>query len=107
MTDVLDTLKKLPTECFAKTPLGETVKIKRGVMGYYKVTTSLVGLVDIDKVNEGMGCSKAQQAAMLAGSMFGWETPGADPDIYDEDGKVSADKLHALLKKREARDNEN
>lgn len=86
MTDVLETLKKLPAECFAITPLGQTVKIKRGEMGHYPITTSLTALVDIDKVNEGMGCSKAQREAMLAGSMWGWEVPAANPDMYDAVG---------------------
>ena len=87
MADVLETLKKLPPECFAVTPLGHVVNIQRGVMGHYLVPKSLIGLVDIDKVNEGMGCSKAQREAMLGGSMFGWHIPAADPDNYDENGK--------------------
>ena len=30
------------------------------------------------------GVTKAQEAAMLAGSMFGWQTPPPIPKNYDE-----------------------
>ena len=33
-----------------------------------------------------MGVTKAQAAAMEAGSMFGWHVPGADPKNYDDNG---------------------
>ena len=32
------------------------------------------------------GMTKAQAAAMEAGSMFGWHVPGADPKNYDDNG---------------------
>ena len=41
----------------------------------------------MDECNESGGVSKAQAAAMLAGSMFGWEVPAADPKNYDEQGQ--------------------
>ena len=37
--------------------------------------------------NERGGVTKAQTAAMLAGSLFGWEVPAADPKNYDEQGQ--------------------
>jgi len=40
-----------------------------------------------DAINEQIGVTRAQAAAMLAGSMFGWACPGADPANYDEQGK--------------------
>ena len=38
------------------------------------------------EMNDMFGYTKAQVAAMEAGSMFGWNVPGADPSRYDEQG---------------------
>lgn len=41
-----------------------------------------------DEMNKKLGITKAQAEAMVAGSMFGWHTPAADPKNYDENGKA-------------------
>lgn len=46
-----------------------------------------------DLINQRMGVTKAQEAAMLAGSMFRWESKLADPRYYDEQGVLRRDRL--------------
>ena len=41
-----------------------------------------------DKFNEKLGVSKAQEQAMLAGSMIRWDSIAAKPKSYDENGKA-------------------
>jgi len=41
----------------------------------------------VDEQNAKMGVSRAQEEAMKAGSMFGWDVPAADPKNYDDAGK--------------------
>ena len=40
----------------------------------------------VDAANEVNGVTKAQSAAMKAGSMLGWDAPAADPANYDDQG---------------------
>ena len=37
-------------------------------------------------LNRQFGVSKAQEAAMVAGSMYGWDSPLVDQNKYDENG---------------------
>lgn len=77
---------KLPEICFVTMPsTGETVVVKRYEMGYYPQEPH-VALRDADEMNMLIDVSKAQQEAMLHGSMFGWDCPAADPNTYDENG---------------------
>lgn len=42
----------------------------------------------VEEYNRNLGVTKAQEAAMKAGSMFGFQVPAADPKNYDVDGKL-------------------
>ena len=54
---------------------GKVVAVKRGEMGHYPVTTAYTA----DELNKVEGNTPLQVECMLNGSMFGWETPGANP----------------------------
>lgn len=81
----------LPEVCFSILPsTGDVIIIKHGESGYYRCEYSTE-----DKAfnrefandrNANLGVSKAQVEAMLAGSMYGWDVPVADPKSYDVNG---------------------
>lgn len=74
-----DKFDRLPRVCLAITPGTENpVRIVRGESGYYPVHPA----TDVARFNNERGITEHQVEAMLAGSMFGWECPGADPDEY-------------------------
>ena len=65
--------------------------VKKGESGYYRSDLTPVygedGKQFVEELNQKGGITKAQEAAMLAGSMFGWQAPAADPRNYDEQGQ--------------------
>lgn len=83
----------LPEVCFSILPsTGDAIIIKHGESGYYRCEYSTE-----DKAfnrefandrNANLGVSKAQVEAMLAGSMYGWDVPAADPKSYDVNGTL-------------------
>ena len=89
---VIPIRSSLPEHCFTVLQAeGSIVALERGKKGYFP--TSEGGNLDTsrksaDMLNRKLGVSKAQEAAMAAGSMFGWDTPAADPKNYDEEGKA-------------------
>ena len=83
----------LPEVCFSILPsTGDVIIIKHGESGYYRCEYSTE-----DKAfnrefandrNANLGVSKAQVEAMIAGSMYGWDVPAADPKSYDVNGTL-------------------
>ena len=77
-TDDPLTAPGLPPLCYARHPeTGATVLIVRGEAGYHPVQTFLTP----PQLNAALAepPTDAQVQAMLTGSMFGWQVPGADP----------------------------
>lgn len=78
---------KLPELCFSHIPDGLTpIVIQFGESGYRRVDMSKYPMAlsnarrFVKEMNDKMGVTPAQRSAMQFGSMFGWDTPGADPD---------------------------
>ena len=90
---VIPLRSSLPVQCFSTLPSsGELILLTRGEKGYnpcydFSSPDAQQNREFADDRNVKNGVSKAQEAAMLAGSMFGWQTPAADPKNYDEQGQ--------------------
>lgn len=99
----------LPLQCYSTLPsTGELILIYRGKDGYSPCGAS----TDDPKENLRMaevrntrhGVSKAKEAAMVAGSMFGWNVPAADPKNYDSNGNpmpIRGNRFDALSERYE------
>lgn len=85
-------ISKLPELCYAvHIENGHTVVLKRGEVGYFDTGYGPQGQDIVDRLNERLGVTKAQAAAMELGSIAGFHAPGADPDRYDDAGKPKRD----------------
>ena len=89
----------LPDQCYCVLPgSDEIIIVKKGESGYYR--TDLYGhdradaISIVNECNGLGGVTKAQEQAMLAGSIFGWDTCAADPKNYDEQGQPVKPKRH-------------
>ena len=89
---VIPLRSSLPDKCFSYLEsTGEMIVITKGEKGY-----TPTGIYPQDSspkkgvaaANEANGVTQAQEAAMVAGSMFGWHVLGADPKNYDEHGQA-------------------
>lgn len=77
----------LPETCFSVLPSsGQLIIIKKGESGYYPSEWDTGSREENREIasshNARRGITDIQEAAMLAGSMFGWNTPGANPQWY-------------------------
>lgn len=81
--NIAKVMEALPTMCFALLPgTKEVIGIKKGERGYY--TTKDMTPEDVATFNKKLGVTPAQREAMLAGSLFGFDVPGANPQLYAE-----------------------
>ena len=88
----------LPTFCYGYLPTeGKLIRIDFAESGYTPVREDESNKT-AKELNEKIGVTLAQAEAMLAGSMFGWNVPAANPKNYDKDGK-----LLKKIQKREER----
>lgn len=89
--------RSLPRTCLSVLEsTGELIKITLGEAGYEKA--DFPGTSDkrevADNINRAAGITKAQEAAMVCGSMFGWKALGADPKNYDAEGRPIPPRQH-------------
>ena len=89
---VIPLRSSLPERCFSVLQsTGEVIAIERGKSGYLVTDNECAPSLArkaADLLNRKLGVSKQQEAAMSAGSMFGWDTPAADPRNYDAEGNA-------------------
>ena len=84
----------LPDSCFTYIPAdgrkAEIIYLKRGEMGYYRTgvftENAQTARESVNKRNALIGVSRAQEEAMKAGSMWGWNCPAASPENWTNEG---------------------
>ena len=88
---VIPLRSSLPEKCFVYVDSTDEIGIvNRGEEGYHPANLApemnVTKQKSVEYLNDAMGISKAQVAAMSAGSLFGWPTKAADPANYNEEG---------------------
>ncbi|MET3436027.1 hypothetical protein [Sphingomonas sp. 1185] len=74
----------LPEMCAVLSPIThQPIVIERGHAGHWPLPDDMT----IERINAVFKAAPPQIEAMLVGSMFGWDVPGADPSRYDTDGR--------------------
>ncbi len=90
---VIPLRSSLPEKCYVYVESTDKIGlVERGEMGYRTMAFIPDGASSkkdgVALLNEMKGITKAQAAAMNAGSLFGWETKAADPANYNEQGEL-------------------
>lgn len=95
-TGIIPLRSSLPEKCFSHLEsTGEVIVITKGEKGYTPTGNYALGTTPEEAVtalNKANKVTPAQRVAMVAGSMFGWAVPAADPKNYDENGIAIAPK---------------
>lgn len=104
--DINNGKDKLPSMCYAvHNTEGSVIIVKNGETGYYNTSIGTKDAAEsreiVDEYNAKLGVSKAQAAAMYAGSMFGFHVPAANPEMYDENGSPKRQSLDSRIKSAE------
>jgi hypothetical protein len=92
-----ENILKLPDHCFSVcNTTGRVIKLCAGMSGFYdqskyayiqdKAKKMMTSEQIAQELNDELGITPAQREAMDAGSMWGWEVPGANVDNYNPDG---------------------
>ena len=105
---VIPLRSSLPEQCYNLLPsTGGLILVKKGETGFFKTDLPDMGREKnralVLEANEKLGVSRAQAEAMLAGSMFGWQTQAADPCSYDEQGHMLTPKQRFQKERGKAR----
>jgi hypothetical protein len=87
-----DNLNKLPESCFvfieSNSPGHYIGMVKRGERGYYPTSYDVEdkehAKLTVDFMNEKLEVTKVQAECMYNGSLFGWDTPGANVDYVQQ-----------------------
>lgn len=95
MSGTQNVLSKLPAVVYVDNPRNaagcpfyvncdaQVIAIKRGERGFFPIYTPLTAA----HLNAPLNVTPAQLEAMRLGSMFGFDSPCANPDNYDAKGK--------------------
>ena len=90
LLDKLARERDLPRYCYSRNSVtGEDVVLTFPEKGYRPLRQEDSGK-PASVLNQELGVTYQQVAAMQIGSMFSWNVPGADPKSYDESGRPIA-----------------
>ena len=82
--------KRLPEMCFFVGEDGDLRQIQRGIEGFFvmcvQLRTKELNQRKANKLNADLGVTKRQVSAMVYGSLYGWDSPGANPNGYTVSG---------------------
>ena len=96
---------ELPDFCLSTLPsTGQLIVLRKGERGYYASEWDTGKREENQNIarehNRRRGISDIQEAAMRAGSMFGWNLPGADPQWYLDNARY----VNAMMAKGHIKD---